>query len=208
MAEDREKRRRLRELSNNVRAFFEVTSVAEGGRGWSNAFRAVRQNDYMADSFLAELRALIDFIEVELDPADGRAKARVEPTTAELPAERTPTSAFHSAETRILDRSRANAIAREPSTAKVPALKPEPPRPAPKPAAAKPAPRPEPKPAPKPAPAAARPARVPPPPPPPRRQFIDGATSVDTEPGFAGDDATGQMAMPPVHHTPPPKRKR
>jgi hypothetical protein len=68
-----ERTEKLLSLADGVRSFFDVTNVTEG-RGWSAAFKAVRANDYMADSFLAELRSLIDFIEVEFDPRFGSEK--------------------------------------------------------------------------------------------------------------------------------------
>ena len=89
MSDESERRSKLLALKDTVRAFFEVTNVTPGGRGWSNAFLAVRQNDYMADSFLVELRALIDFIEVEFDPLFGKRGAGGDrtPTTDELPGQ-------------------------------------------------------------------------------------------------------------------------
>src|SRR5262249_27557243 len=55
-----------------VREFFERTNVrapARGKAGWFEAFRAVQRNDYLAECFVEEMRALIEYIEAEFgDP--------------------------------------------------------------------------------------------------------------------------------------------
>jgi hypothetical protein len=230
MSDESERRGKLLALKDTVRAFFEVTNVTPGGRGWSNAFQAVRQNDYMADSFLVELRALIDFIEVEFDPLFGkRGGSDKTPTTDEHPADTLTPS--------VASVNQALALARREVQGKTPVVPRAPEKPpAPKapvappkapPAVAKPAPvaaKPAPAPA-KPAPAPPRPSPIleraaskrpvaPPPPPPRRNQFADSETRVDTAPQFVDEDATdatGRMIMPPLHipapPSPPKKRK-
>ena len=48
-------------MKDAVQAFFEQSGVrhASGVGDWTAAFRAIRQNEYMAESFLGDLRALL-----------------------------------------------------------------------------------------------------------------------------------------------------
>jgi hypothetical protein len=66
MATDKERRAKLLRLKDSVRAFFEQTAVhSPGDSSWMSAFRAVQRNDLLANEFVDELRALIEYIEQE-----------------------------------------------------------------------------------------------------------------------------------------------
>ena len=65
---------RLLELKDALKAYFEVTGMVAGS-GWDAAFRTVRKNDEMAESFVSDLRRLLGFIESEFD-ARGSAPKR------------------------------------------------------------------------------------------------------------------------------------
>jgi hypothetical protein len=77
---DDERRSRLLALNASVRGFFEMTVAAPSMRGhpWRAAFRAVRTNDHLAEGFLEELQALLDFIDAEFG---GREAPRGRPKT-------------------------------------------------------------------------------------------------------------------------------
>src|SRR5438105_4437181 len=78
-----ERTRRLLELKDAVKAFFEVTGGA--GTAWDTAFRAVRRNDEMAQSFVADLRRLVEHIETTYAPARAAAPARERPAPPATP---------------------------------------------------------------------------------------------------------------------------
>jgi hypothetical protein len=77
-----ERLKRLIELKDAVRAFFEVTGV--GVSGYEAGFEAVRRNDAMAESFVADLRRLLVHIEREIEQPAKRALI----AAAEAPAGR------------------------------------------------------------------------------------------------------------------------
>ena len=89
MASESERRAKLLSLKNSVRAYFEMTTVAprQKGHPWGAAFRAVRSNDYMAESFIEELQALLDYIEAAFATAPPREAPREpEPELEDDPA--------------------------------------------------------------------------------------------------------------------------
>jgi hypothetical protein len=161
MASEAERREKLLSLTNSVRAFFEMTTVAPRTKGhpWAPAFRAIRANDYMAESFLDELQALLDYIEAAFATAPGRAE-RIDFAVDDSDDEQTT----------MLAEPRAPARRPEPprsERAVVPARPPErAPQPAPVERSAAPArpapPSPARPPVPPPRPAAARPVAAPP----------------------------------------------
>src|SRR6476620_8701044 len=88
MASERERREKLLVRKDAVRAFFERTEVrapARGSSSWMEGFRAVQKNEYLAESFIEELRALIEYIEDEFDTAQGPAAFHDEATVIKEP---------------------------------------------------------------------------------------------------------------------------
>ena len=63
-------RARLMERLGALRAYFEATSVSVGLKSpyWS-AFDALRRNQPLAESFVADLQQLLEFLDNELVPA-------------------------------------------------------------------------------------------------------------------------------------------
>lgn len=116
---------RLLQLKDSVKAFFDVTGI--GGSDAAAAFRAVRRNDHLAESFLAELIALVDYIEAEFTAAPMRRLPP--PPPARIPA-RGPS--LHDQETVLLDVVKATAGG-PPASRPLPARSPAPSRPAPRP---------------------------------------------------------------------------
>lgn len=213
MADDRDQK--LLAAADAVRSFFEVTNVREG-RGWSAAFKAVRANDYMADSFLVELRALLDLIEVAFDPRFGQLpppqKRGAEVATAPMPASRgavrppagpgPPATDLRGESPRLSDMKTEILADRGRAATKTPVVVKQavaPPRRTPPPPA---------RPAVRATPGQVAKKVVPPPPPPPRRnQFVDNqSTSISSPPNFAVDEPTGRQFIPPAHE--PPKKRR
>ena len=60
--------KRLIDLKETVKGYFEVTGVGVGG--WEAGFDAVRHTDVLAESFVLDLRRLVSFIEAEFEFAD------------------------------------------------------------------------------------------------------------------------------------------
>ncbi|MCS6914227.1 MAG: hypothetical protein NZ890_13415 [Myxococcota bacterium] len=61
-------RARLLELHGAVKGYFEATTVGYSAGYWS-AFDALRRNQHLAQAFVGELQALLEFLERELAPA-------------------------------------------------------------------------------------------------------------------------------------------
>jgi hypothetical protein len=199
---DAARREKLLQLAEAVRSFFEVTNVTES-RGWSAAFKAVRVNDYMADSFLAELRALIDFIEVEFERAPVKPSRFMEPSTAQMwSSDRPPridpepvTARVTASRTPVVTRS-VRQDSRERKTVPPPSRDKETVPPPMRARSEGPPARPVRSPPPAP-----RPRSVPPPPPPPRRnQYAEVETRAAPPPQF---ERTEPNQLPPE-----PKKRR
>jgi hypothetical protein len=215
MASEAERRDKLLGLTNGVRAFFEMTTVAPRAKGhpWSAAFRAVRTNDYMAESFLEELQALLDYIEAAFATAPGRTvraevatrdeETRVAPPRgiAQPPAR---PAAKRSETPRPVPRAQPAPSAPRPAPARA-----VPPSPPPRPVAAAPREAARPRAMPPPPPRPTAPAQTRPPSPPPRPSAVPARVAPPAARAVAAaDDRTSRGNARPAPPSPPPRPRQ
>jgi hypothetical protein len=83
--------KRLIDLKESVKGYFEVTGVGVGG--WEAGFDAVRHTNALAEAFVIDLRRLVSFIEAEFEYADETEPARTVPRGPRPPTTPVPRSA-------------------------------------------------------------------------------------------------------------------
>jgi hypothetical protein len=150
--------KRLIDLKEAVKAYFEVTRVGVGG--WEAGFAAVRHTNALADSFVVDLRRLVTFIEGEFEFGD-ESQPEQQPPPARPAGPRPPTTAVSRGPAPTVRAAASGAAARAAAAVTGrPAAQPAPAAAPPQPAAAASTqpPAPSPRPAAQPAPAARRPA--------------------------------------------------